>query len=126
MRIDIRAGCALVAMVFLLSGCGLSAKPGPPTGGHGDPVRGASAISHYGCGSCHTIARITGAHGLVGPPLSGVGSRLYVAGMLHNTPDNLARWIEHPKSINDRTLMPELGVSAQDATDIAAFLYSLK
>jgi len=89
-------------------------------------LRGAAAISHYGCGSCHSIEGIPGAHGLVGPPLSGLGKRVYIAGMLANTPDNLERWLRHPTKINQKTLMPDVGVTAQDATDVAAYLYSLK
>jgi cytochrome c2 len=87
-------------------------------------TRGAAAIAKYGCGSCHTLKGIRGANGLVGPPLNGIGSRMYVAGMLQNTPENLARWIYHPKSINPKTAMPDVGASEQDASDIAAYLKS--
>ena len=90
----------------------------------GDPGRGAAAIFHYGCGSCHTIAGLTAAHGLVGPPLTGLRDRLYIAGVLENNPENLEHWIQHPKAVNPKTAMPNLGVSAKDAGDIAAFLYS--
>jgi cytochrome c1 len=48
-----------------------------------------------------------------------------VAGMLVNTAGNLSHWIEKPKSVNPHTAMPELGVTSQDATDIAAYLYSI-
>jgi cytochrome c2 len=92
----------------------------------GDPRRGAAAIRRYGCGSCHTIPRIAGAHGLVGPSLVGIRQRVYVAGMLPNGSENIQRWIRDPKSVNDRTVMPNLGVTRQDAADIAAYLYSLK
>jgi cytochrome c len=92
----------------------------------GDPDRGAIAISRYGCGSCHTIPGIAGAHGQVGPPLAGVVNRVYIAGSLTNQPLNLERWMEDPHSVNEHTVMPNLGVSTSDATDIAAYLYSLK
>ncbi len=97
-----------------------------PTPMSGDPQRGAAAIARYGCGSCHAIAGITGARGKVGPPLTGIGSRLYVAGLLQNTPDNLARWIEHPTAVNPKTVMPDLGVKPEEASDIAAYLDSLQ
>lgn len=90
----------------------------------GDPARGSSAISRYGCGSCHTIPGIAGAHGLVGPSLEGLRSRVYIAGTLANNAENVERWIENPRLIDEHTVMPELGVSGPDATDIAAFLYS--
>jgi len=83
-------------------------------------------IARYGCGSCHTIEGISGAAGLVGPALTGIGDRMYIAGILRNTPDNLKRWVEHPKDVDQLTAMPSLGVSPRDATDIAAYLYSLK
>lgn len=92
----------------------------------GDPLKGSAAISRYGCGSCHTIPRIPGAHGLVGPPLTGIANRLYIAGELPNVPSNLMSWIRDPAKVNEKTLMPELGVTEDDARDIAAFLYSLK
>ncbi|HEX5831108.1 MAG TPA: c-type cytochrome [Gemmatimonadaceae bacterium] len=85
---------------------------------------GAVAIRAYGCGSCHTIPGIPGADALVGPPLQGLVRRAYVGGVLPNTPDNLVRWIRHPRQVSPRTAMPELGVTDADARDIAAYLYS--
>jgi cytochrome c2 len=92
----------------------------------GDPVHGAAVIVHYGCGSCHTIRGISGANALVGPPLTGFASRSYVAGVLPNTPENVIRWIQDPKAVDDKTAMPKLGVSATDAADIAAYLYEIR
>ena len=89
-------------------------------------ARGAAAMEHYGCGSCHTVGGIPGARGLVGPPLNGIGSRMYVAGMLENTEQNMASWIHDPKAINPKTAMPNLGASEQDAGDMAAFLRTKK
>ncbi len=106
----------------MLMSCGCSEDRTPLTSGNAE--RGAAAIFRYGCGSCHTIAQLHDAHGLVGPPLTGVRDRLYVAGMLQNTPENLEHWIRDPKSVNPKTAMPNLGVTQQDATDIAAYLYS--
>ncbi|MBZ5583293.1 MAG: c-type cytochrome [Acidobacteriia bacterium] len=92
----------------------------------GDARRGPAAIFKYGCGSCHTIQGISNAHGLVGPPLTGIGDRLYIGGVLRNTPGNMVRWIQDPKAVDDKTAMPRLGVTSPDATDIAAYLYSTK
>jgi cytochrome c1 len=92
----------------------------------GDPVRGRHAILRYGCGSCHTIAGIASARGLVGPPLTGIGARMYVAGVLPNSAENIVRWIQDPKAVDDKTAMPKLGVTAREANDIAAYLYSTK
>ena len=92
----------------------------------GSAARGAAAISRYGCGSCHVIGGISGASGLAGPPLSGIGSRIYLAGVLQNTPSNMVRWIENPPAVDEHTVMPNLNVTRQDAIDIAGYLYTLK
>lgn len=92
----------------------------------GSAARGAAAIARYGCGSCHIIPGVSGASGLVGPPLSGIGNRMYVAGVLQNTPPNMIRWIENPPAVDEHTVMPALGVTHKDAIDIAGYLYTLK
>jgi cytochrome c2 len=83
-------------------------------------------IQYYGCGSCHIIPGISGAAGLAGPPLSGIASRMYIAGVLQNTPQNMMRWIENPKAVDEKTVMPNLGVTQKDAADIAGYLYTLQ
>lgn len=92
----------------------------------GDPVRGRAAISRYGCSTCHTVPGVSGANGLVGPPLTQVASRVYLAGRLQNTPDNMIQWIRNPQGVDEKTAMPNLGVSDTDARDIASYLYTLK
>jgi len=92
----------------------------------GDMNRAKQEIQLYGCGSCHEIPGVSGAHGAVGPPLSGMGKRAYVAGKLPNEPDNLIYWIQHPQSVWPGNVMPDVGVTDQDARDIAAYLYTLK
>jgi cytochrome c2 len=87
--------------------------------------RGTEAIARYGCGSCHTIARVPGAAGRVGPPLNGIGNRLYAAGVLLNTPENLSIWVQQPSRVK-RTLMPDLGVTPDDAWAIVSYLETLK
>lgn len=128
MRISFLTGSVVVVAMagasLLLTGCGQSAASGAALVTGGDPARGEAAISRYGCGSCHTVAGISSAHGLVGPPLTGVRDRMYIAGMLPNGPANLIHWIRDPKSVNPKTAMPTLGLSQQDAADVAAYLYS--
>lgn len=91
----------------------------------GNPSRGPALIRSYGCGTCHTVDGVTGANGLVGPPLTGVAQRSYIAGVLPNAPENMVRWIENPKAVDSLTAMPVLGVTPADARDIAAYLYTL-
>src|SRR4051794_15029360 len=95
------------------------------TGG-GDARLGRTEIRKYGCNTCHEISGVPGARGLIGPRLDGIGQRYYIAGELPNTPDNLMRWIEHPRQVEPHTAMPEMGVTEQDSRDIAAYLYTLR
>jgi cytochrome c2 len=91
---------------------------------HGNAERGERLFVTQGCGGCHTLKGVPRAAGMVGPPLDGVGRRAVIAGMLENTPQNLAHWIRQPQSVVPGNAMPDLGLSRQDANDIAAYLYS--
>lgn len=93
------------------------------TGGNAE--HGKQLIAGYGCGACHMIPGVQGARGLVGPPLFYLGQRTMIAGMLPNSPANLAHWIQHPRSVNPHTAMPDLGLTSDQAYDIAAYLYTL-
>jgi cytochrome c1 len=91
----------------------------------GDPGRGKDAIRRLGCVSCHTIPGISG-HANVGPPLLRVGSRVYLGGVLLNTPDNMARWLKDPPAVDPKTAMPNVGATDDDVKDIACYLYTLR
>ncbi|WP_200214570.1 c-type cytochrome [Micromonospora coerulea] len=119
-------GVALTVLsVAAVTGCASTSPPPPPEVRSGRPDRGAELIARYGCGSCHTIPGVSRADGLVGPPLTRFGARSYIAGQLPNNADNLSRWITDPQAVEPGTAMPKLGVSAIDAQDIAAYLYTL-
>jgi cytochrome c1 len=92
----------------------------------GSPARGRRLIREHDCGSCHTIPGITEARGLVAPPLLWFSRRTYIAGEVPNTPANLALWVRSPESIEPGTAMPTLGLSEQDARDVAAYLGTLR
>lgn len=91
----------------------------------GSAERGAAVISEIGCGACHTIPGIEDAQGTVGPPLIFWSRRSYIAGSLPNAPENLVRWVRAPSSVEPGTAMPTLGLSEQQARDVAAYLYTL-
>jgi cytochrome c len=123
----------LVGAAGLAACGGTVAVPSPdagPTGARevpgGDARQGRQAVRTYGCGACHVIPGVTGATGLVGPPLNSFARRAYVAGNLPNTPPNLIRWIQTPQAVEPGTAMPNLGVGEADARDIAAYLYTLE
>jgi cytochrome c len=93
---------------------------------HGNAAIGRDKIRKYGCYTCHTIPGVEGANGLVGPPLWDIYNRVYIAGEVPNTPENITHWIQHPHSVEPNTAMPEMGVTDQDSRDIAAYLYGLR
>ena len=92
----------------------------------GDPARGREITRKYGCGSCHVIPGVAGANGLVGPPLAGIASRGYIAGVLPNAPENMRRFLENPKQVDTLLAMPNLGVTPADARHLTAYLYTLR
>ena len=90
----------------------------------GDLARAPDIIRRYGCAGCHTIPGIPGGDGQVGGPLSDIKHRVYVGGVLTNSPDNLVRWIVSPQAFSPRSAMPATGISEAEARDVAAFLSS--
>jgi cytochrome c2 len=92
----------------------------------GDPERGRALLTRYGCSGCHTIPGIRRADGMIGPPLGGVADRVYLGGAVTNTPENMVAWIVDPRSIDAGTAMPVTGITAEEARDVAAYLYTLR
>lgn len=92
----------------------------------GNAARGKQLIQGYGCGGCNVIPGVHAARGMVGPPLLYFSQRTMIAGELPNTPPNLVRWIENPKAVEPHTAMPDLGLTEDQAYDVAAYLYTLR
>jgi cytochrome c len=90
----------------------------------GDPSHAPEIMRRYGCSGCHTIPGVAGADGQVGTPLAGLRSRVYIAGVATNSPDNLVRWIVVPQAFSPRTAMPATGITEAEARDVAAYLYA--
>ncbi|MGV7210678.1 c-type cytochrome [Oxalobacteraceae bacterium A2-2] len=86
--------------------------------------RGKLALAQYGCQSCHVIPGITGSQVDVGPRLDSLPGQRYIAGRLPNDAASLAHWLRHPQQVKPGSAMPDLGVSARDADDMAAYLLS--
>ena len=84
---------------------------------------GKAALQTYGCGGCHYVPGIANATGRVGPKLDDYDQQIYVAGVLTNTADNLAAWIQNPQKYSPNTVMPNLGVSEEEARAMASYLY---
>lgn len=105
---------------------GFGGEASPTAVTDGDPRKGAQDIAAIGCGACHTIPGINGAVGLVGPPLDRMGRRVYIAGLLRNTPENMQIWLQNPQRIAPGVVMPDMGVTVEQSRDIAAYLYTLR
>lgn len=114
---------SLMLAGMLLSGC----HPEPVTQARdGNADRGIQIISNSGCGSCHVIPGIGAADGRVGPPLTNLARRAYLAGALPNNFTNLVRWLQDPQAVVADTVMPDSGLDRTAAEDIAAYLYTLE
>ena len=111
----------LAALGLLLAGCDAGSEPADATVSE----RGEEALVEYGCLSCHAVEGLPGPQGGVGPPLDGIGDRRTIAGQLPNTTENLAAWIRNPQEIDPGNLMPDVGVTEEDARALAEYLQQL-
>ena len=121
---------ASIAFVLMAGAAALIAwktieRDQPPTGSVGSPRRGRTLVIAYGCPACHEVPGAA-PPGMVGPPLMNIGARSYIAGRVPNEPLRMQEWLQNPQRIKPATAMPNLGVTQNDAIDIAAYLATLK
>lgn len=121
-----KSSVLVLLLPLVLAGCTGGATKQTYTVATGNADHGKALIQGYGCGACHTIPGVHNANGLVGPPLFFFSRRTMIAGELPNTPENLVRWVEHPRNVEPGTAMPDLGLTDDQANDIAAYLYTLQ
>ncbi len=87
---------------------------------------GNQAFLGSGCIACHRIEG-TVAAGVLGPDLTHVGSRRKIAaGILDNTPENMASWLRDPSALKPGSLMPTLNLDEDTIRTLVAYLESLK
>jgi cytochrome c2 len=115
---------AAASICITLGACDPHGPSTPNVGGNAD--RGRLLLQQYGCVGCHNIPGVAGARGNVGPPLKGIRNRVYLGGVITNTPQNMVRWIRAPQEFAPGTAMPNLQVSEDQAHDMVAYLYRLK
>jgi cytochrome c oxidase subunit 2 len=90
-----------------------------------DPLhaKGEQLFKTKGCIGCHSLQAKGAPTGLIGPNLANVGARRYIAaGWLKNTDENLEQWIRNPQALKKGVLMPNLGVTAEEAQALRAYL----
>ena len=116
---------AVIVIALILSSCSgeVNGVPEPERAPVRTVANGRRLIASYGCGTCHTIPGVPGANAMVAPPLTCFYQRSYIAGRLPNNRENLIKWIQMPQQIEPGTAMPNMGVSQEEASDIAAYLY---
>ena len=110
---------ACVAAAGLLGGCGDQPDPMKASA-----ERGHELIVQNGCGSCHRIGGVERARGDVGPSLETFRGKPQIAGRLPNDPDQVARWLLNPQAIDPTTIMPNLGLTPEQARDITNYLHT--
>lgn len=77
------------------------------------------------CAGCHTV-RGSGADGMQAPDLTHLDSRRTIAaGEMTNTPEHLLDWIQHAQQIKPEALMPNIGLTTDEAVALSAYLATL-
>lgn len=88
--------------------------------------QGRDLFMSSACIACHRIEGTT-AQGIVGPDLTHVGSRNRIAaGILENTPDEMARWLRSPDAVKPGVLMPNQNLTEEQIEQLVAYLSSLR
>ena len=125
-----RAGAAFAILgAIAASACASRGPPGAraPSVRDGNATRGAALVASGagGCTACHAIPDMRAPGGVVGPPLTGIAGRAFIAGQLPNKPDVLVAFLQDPPALVPATGMPDVRLSLDEARDIAAYLYTL-
>ena len=104
-------------------------KAGGASAVQGDATAGRQLFSTKGCIACHVAPGVPGATGTIGPSLAGIGDPAKKPTLTDggaNTAEHIKAWIQDPQKLKPGTMMPNLGLSDQEASDLTAFLQTLK
>ncbi|HEY9676457.1 MAG TPA: cytochrome c oxidase subunit II [Drouetiella sp.] len=90
-------------------------------------VKGKELFNSATCVQCHRIAGDAEATARIGPDLTHIATRGTLgAGVLENTTDNLAKWMQNPQQFKPGCNMPNMRLTNEEAHDIAVYLENLK
>lgn len=105
----------------------LAAAENPPAPAGEVVERGAALFLASGCSACHAV-RGTQAAGMIGPDLSRIGGRRFLAAATFpNTAENLVRFVAEPAALKPGSLMPPFAIFSGEARQaLASYLASLK
>jgi len=88
-------------------------------------AEGQAVFLRNACINCHTISG-TVAAGRFGPDLTHLASRDTIAsGAVHNTGENLKKWIDNPAQMKPGCLMPPMHLNDHDLDAVTAYLTTL-
>ena len=93
----------------------------------GDAAEGASLFVSRACVTCHTI-RGTDSIGTIGPDLTHVASRAYIAGgILENTTADVYAWLSDPQGLKpgNKMILP-VELSSEDIRLLTAYIRALR
>jgi len=99
--------------------------PAVTPGSSSAAFEGLNLFNAKGCAGCHTVAGVS--QGKVGPELTHLYSRTTFAGStLALDEENLRLWLENPPGVKPGSLMPNLGLTEEEITQLIAYLETLK
>ena len=93
----------------------------------GDAAEGAKLFISRACVTCHTI-RGTDAIGTIGPDLTHVASRTYIAGgILENTTADVTNWLSDPEGLKpgNKMILP-IELTGEDIRLLTAYIRALR
>jgi cytochrome c oxidase subunit 2 len=97
-----------------------------PANEEGAAGRGRKVFQQYVCMNCHAVSGLS-TNGTAGPDLTHVAGRQTLGGgVVDNTSENLARWLENPQAIKPGCLMPGFNLTKQQARDLTVFFEETK
>ncbi|HEY3757591.1 MAG TPA: cytochrome c oxidase subunit II [Opitutaceae bacterium] len=92
----------------------------------GRPLAGQQLFTQLTCVNCHAL-RGTQNVARVAPDLTHFASRTTLgAGVLPNSPPNLARWLLNPQDVKPGCLMPNFQLNTGQVADLVAYMETLK
>ena len=88
-------------------------------------ARGEQVFRDMTCINCHAIQGVGTAR--VGPDLTHLASRrTLAAGLMDNTPNNLAEWLKNAQAFKPGSHMPNLQLTDAQVSDLVAYFETLK
>lgn len=91
----------------------------------GNVERGEQVARDNGCMACHSVSGMPSVENGFGPDLDGWSDNVVIAGQVENLPENLVQFLVDPQSVAPGSGMPSVGLTEDEARDVASWLYTL-